>query len=182
MSLGRLLPFISFALIVALLVFGLRWNRTHDMNWVPSPLIDKPAPEFTLPLLYDSTKSVSRKDLLGNPWLLNVFGSWCVTCQDEHPVLMSYAKKFGVRLIGLNWKDDPDAAKRWLAQFGNPYDTILVDTDGKTGIDFGVYGAPETFLVDGQGIVRYKHIGNLTPESIDRELKPAIARLRTERP
>jgi cytochrome c biogenesis protein CcmG/thiol:disulfide interchange protein DsbE len=114
--------------------------------------------------------------------LLNVFGSWCATCQDEHPVLMAYARKFGVQLIGLDWKDDPDTAKRWLARFGNPYDTILVDTDGKAGIDFGVYGAPETFLVDAQGVVRYKHIGNLTPESIDRELTPAIARLRTERP
>lgn len=179
---SRLLPFIGFVLVVALLVFGINWNRTHDMNWVPSPLIDKPAPEFTLPLLYDSKKTVDRKDLLGKPWLLNVFGSWCATCQDEHPVLMAYAKKFGVQLIGLNWKDDPDTAKRWLAQFGNPYDRILVDTDGKAGIDFGVYGAPETFLVDAQGVIRYKHIGNLTPESIDKELKPAIAHLRTERP
>jgi cytochrome c biogenesis protein CcmG/thiol:disulfide interchange protein DsbE len=174
---SRLLPLIGFALVVALLVFGLRWNRTHDMNWVPSPLIDKPAPDFTLPLLYDSTKTVSRHDLLGKPWLLNVFGSWCVTCQDEHPVLMAYAKKFGVRLVGMDWKDDPDTAKRWLAQFGNPYETILADTDGKTGIDFGVYGAPETYLVDAQGVIRFKHIGNLTPQSIERDLKPAIAKL-----
>ena len=179
---SRLLPFIGFALIVALLAFGIHWNRSHDMNWVPSPLIDKPAPEFTLPLLYDSTKTLDRKDLLGKPYLINVFGSWCVTCQDEHPVLMTYAKALGVRLIGMDWKDDPDTAKRWLAQFGNPYDTIIADENGKAGIDFGVYGAPETFLVDAQGTIRYKHIGNLTPESIDRELKPAIANLRSERP
>jgi cytochrome c biogenesis protein CcmG/thiol:disulfide interchange protein DsbE len=179
---SRLLPFIGFILIVALLVFGLRWNRTHDTNWVPSPLIDKPAPEFTLPLLYDSAKSVSRKDLLGKPWLLNVFGSWCVTCQDEHPVLMAYTKSLGVRLIGMDWKDDPDTAKRWLAQFGNPYETILADVDGKAGIDFGVYGAPETYLVDAQGTIRYKHIGNLTPEIIASELKPAIAALDKQRP
>lgn len=179
---SRLLPFIGFALIVALLAFGIHWNRSHDMNWVPSPLIDKPAPEFNLPLLYDSTKTVARKDLLGKPWLLNVFGSWCVTCQDEHPVLMAYAKKLGLPLIGMDWKDDPDTAKRWIAQFGNPYDTIMVDESGKAGIDFGVYGAPETYLVDAQGVIRYKHIGNLTPEIIASELKPAIVRLGEARP
>lgn len=179
---SRLLPLIGFCLIVALLAFGIHWNRSHDMNWVPSPLIDKPAPQFDLPLLYDSTKTLGRKDLLGKPWLLNVFGSWCVTCQDEHPVLMAYAKSLGVRLIGMDWKDDPDAAKRWLAQFGNPYDTIVADQNGKVGIDFGVYGAPETYLVDAHGVIRYKHIGNLTPDSIDGELKPAIAQLGKERP
>lgn len=179
---SRLLPFVAFALIVALLGFGIHWNRTHDMNWVPSPLIDKPAPEFTLPLLYDSTKTLGRKELLGTPYLLNVFGSWCVTCQDEHPVLMAQAKAFGVRLIGLDWKDDPDTAKRWLAQFGNPYDTIITDVDGKVGIDFGVYGAPETFLVDAHGIIRYKHTSNLTPEIIARDLQPVIARLKLEKP
>lgn len=179
---SRLLPFIGFVLIVALLAFGIHWNRSHDMNWVPSPLIDKPAPEFTLPLLYDSTKSLSRKDMLGKPWLLNVFGSWCVTCQDEHPVLMAYGKKLGLPLIGMDWKDDPDTAKRWLAQFGNPYDTIIADENGKAGIDFGVYGAPETYLVDAQGTIRYKHIGNLTPEIIAGELKPAIGKLGKERP
>ena len=179
---NRLLPFIGFALIVALLAFGIHWNRSHDMNWVPSPLIDKPAPEFNLPLLYEPTKTVARRDLLGKPWLLNVFGSWCVTCQDEHPVLMAYAKKLGVPLIGMDWKDDPDTAKRWLAQFGNPYDTIIVDENGKAGIDFGVYGAPETYLVDAQGVIRYKNIGNLTPDIIARELKPAIARLGKEAP
>jgi cytochrome c biogenesis protein CcmG/thiol:disulfide interchange protein DsbE len=174
---NRLLPFIGFLAIVALLAFGIHWNRSHDMNWVPSPLIDKPAPDFTLPLLYEPTNTLSRTQLLGAPYLLNVFGSWCVTCQDEHPVLMAYAKKFGVRLIGMDWKDEPDTAKRWLAQFGNPYETIIVDTDGKAGIDFGVYGAPETYLVDAQGVIRFKHIGNLTPESIERDLRPAIAKL-----
>lgn len=179
---NRLLPFIGFALIVALLAFGIHWNRSHDMNWVPSPLIDKPAPEFNLPLLYDPAKTVARKDLLGKAWLLNVFGSWCVTCQDEHPVLMAYAKKLGVPLIGMDWKDDPGTAKRWLAQFGNPYDTVMVDENGKAGIDFGVYGAPETYLVDARGVIRYKHIGNLTPDLIAAELKPAIAKLGKQTP
>ncbi|MBS0555996.1 MAG: DsbE family thiol:disulfide interchange protein [Proteobacteria bacterium] len=179
---SRLLPFFGFILIVALFAFGIHWNRSHDMNWVPSPLIDKPAPEFNLPLLYDSTKSLSRAELLGKPYLLNVFGSWCVTCQDEHPILMAQGKALGVRLIGMDWKDSPDAAKRWLAQFGNPYDTIIADADGKTGIDFGVYGAPESYLVDAHGVIRYKRIGMLTPQIIDRELKPAIARLQTTPP
>lgn len=179
---SRLLPLLGFLAIVALLAFGIHWNRSHDMNWVPSPLIDKPAPEFNLPLLYDSTKSLSRSELLGQAYLLNVFGSWCVTCQDEHPVLMAYGKKLGVRLIGMDWKDDPDTAKRWLAQFGNPYQTIIVDENGKTGIDFGVYGAPESYLVDARGVIRYKHIGNLTPEIIARDLAPAITALDGPRP
>lgn len=179
---NRLLPFIGFALIVALLAFGIHWNRSHDMNWVPSPLIDKPAPEFTLPLLYEPTKTVARQDLLGKPWLLNVFGSWCVTCQDEHPVLMAYAKKLGVPLIGMDWKDDPDTAKRWLAQFGNPYDTIIVDENGKAGIDFGVYGAPESFLIDAKGVIRFKHIGPITPDVLATKLRPAIAAVLKEAP
>ncbi len=179
---SRLLPLVAFALIVALLGFGIHWNRSHDMNWVPSPLIDKPAPDFTLPLLYDSTKSLGRAELLGKPYLLNVFGSWCVTCQDEHPILMAHAKALGVRLIGMDWKDQPDAAKRWLAQFGNPYDSIVADADGKTGIDFGVYGAPESYLIDAHGVIRYKRVGMLTPDIIANELKPAIARIEAERP
>lgn len=174
---NRLLPLLVFAGLVALLLFGIHWNEHHEMTEVPSPLIGKPAPEFTLPLLYDSTKVVTRKDLLGKPYLLNVFGSWCPTCQDEHPILTSQAKRIGVKLIGLDWRDDPEDAKRWLAQFGNPYDTVITDRDGHTGIDFGVYMAPETFLVDANGMIRYKRIGMFTPEIIRNELMPKIAEL-----
>lgn len=179
---SRLLPLLAFGLIVALLGFGIHWNRSHDMNWVPSPLIDKPAPHFELPLLLKPGSTLSSEQLRGHPYLLNVFGSWCVTCQDEHPVLMAHVKTLGVRLVGMDWKDDPATARRWLAQFGNPYDSIVVDENGKTGIDFGVYGAPESYLIDAQGVIRYKRIGMLTPEVIKRELAPAIARLEGTRP
>jgi len=171
----RLLPFFVFVALCGLLGFGIWWNTHHEMNEVPSPLVGKTAPEFTLPLLYEPTKSLGRKDLLGQPYLLNVFGSWCPTCQDEHPFLMREGKSLGIRLIGLDWKDQPEAAKRWLQQFGNPYQTIIADEDGHAGIDFGVYGAPETFLVDAQGVIRYKRIGMLTPDVIASELKPQIA-------
>lgn len=175
----RLLPLIVFVALVALLGFGIHWNEHHEMTEVPSPLIGKPAPEFTLPLLYESTKTVSRKDLLGKPYLLNVFGSWCPTCQYEHPILTAEAKRIGVPLIGLDWRDDPEDAKRWLAQFGNPYSAVLTDRDGRAGIDFGVYMAPETFLVDAHGMIRYKRIGMFTPELIKTELMPRIAELST---
>jgi len=171
----RLLPFFVFVALCGLLGFGIWWNTHHEMNEVPSPLVGKTAPEFTLPLLYEPAKSLGRKDLLGQPYLLNVFGSWCPTCQDEHPFLMREGKSLGIRLIGLDWKDQPEAAKRWLQQFGNPYQTIIADEDGHAGIDFGVYGAPETFLVDAQGVIRYKRIGMLTPDVIASELKPQIA-------
>lgn len=178
----RLLPLIGFVALLALLGFGIHWNTRHEMNEVPSPLIDKPAPEFTLPLLFDPTKTLSSKDLLGKPYLLNVFGSWCPTCQDEHPFLMSEGKSLGIRLIGLDWHDEPEDAKRWLAQFGNPYSTVIADTQGHIGINFGVYGAPETFLVDANGVIRYKHISVLTPRVIEQELKPRIAELVGDKP
>jgi cytochrome c biogenesis protein CcmG, thiol:disulfide interchange protein DsbE len=175
---NRLLPLLGFFALVGLLAFGIVWNTKHETNEVPSPLINKPAPEFTLPLLYDSTKSLSRKELLGQPYLVNVFASWCSTCQFEHPVLTQLIKPLGIKIIGLNWKDQPDDAKRWIEQFGNPYDAIIADPDGRIGIDFGVYMAPESFLVDAQGMIRYKRIGMFTPELIESELKPALAKLR----
>jgi len=176
---ARLLPLAVFAALVGLLLYGIEWNKRHEMTEVPSPLIGKPAPEFTLPLLYDSTKSVSRKELLGKPYLINVFGSWCPTCQFEHPILTAQIKPLGIKLVGLDWKDQPDDAKRWLAQFGNPYDAVITDQDGRAGIDFGVYMAPESFLVDAQGMIRYKRIGMFTPETIKSELLPKIAELST---
>lgn len=174
---NRLLPLLVFIALAGLLGFGIYWNTHHEMTEVPSPLIGKPAPEFTLPLLYDSTKSLAQKELLGKPYLLNVFGSWCPTCQYEHPILTAQVKPLGIKLVGLDWKDQPDDAKRWLAQFGNPYDAVITDQDGRTGIDFGVYMAPETFLVDAQGMVRYKRIGMFTPELVRSELMPKIAEL-----
>jgi cytochrome c biogenesis protein CcmG/thiol:disulfide interchange protein DsbE len=179
---NRLLPLFGFIALVALLAFGIHWNTHHETNEVPSPLIDKPAPEFTLPLLYDSTKSLSRKDLLGQPYLVNVFGSWCATCQEEHPILTRVLKPLGIKIIGLNWKDEPEDGRRWLGQFGNPYDVVISDADGRAGIDFGVYMAPESFLVDAQGVIRYKRIGMFTPELVESELKPQLAALTRAKP
>ena len=177
----RLLPFLVFVALCALLGFGIHWNMYHEMTEVPSPLIDKPAPEFRLPLLYEPDKTLASADLRGAPYLLNVFGSWCPTCQDEHPILTRQIKPLGIRLVGLDWKDDPVDAKRWIAQFGNPYDTLITDREGRAGIDFGVYMAPETFLVDANGVVRYKRIGMFTPETIRDELLPKIAELTGKR-
>jgi len=174
---NRLLPLAIFLGLVGLLGFGIYWNTHHEMTEVPSPLIGKPAPAFTLPLLYEPGKTLSGKDLLGKPYLLNVFGSWCPTCQFEHPILTGQIKPLGIKLIGLDWKDEPEDAKRWIAQFGNPYDAVITDRDGRSGIDFGVYMAPETFLIDAEGIVRYKRIGMFTPQNIRDELLPKIAEL-----
>jgi cytochrome c biogenesis protein CcmG/thiol:disulfide interchange protein DsbE len=179
---NRLLPLLAFLALIGLLGFGMWWNTRHETNEVPSPLIGKPAPEFKLPFLYDSAKALSKSDLLGKPYLVNVFGSWCATCQYEHPILTQSVKPLGIKLIGLNWKDQPDDAKRWLQQFGDPYDAILADPDGRTGIDFGVYMAPESFLVDAQGVIRYKRIGMFTPELIESELKPQLAKLQQGSP
>ena len=173
----RLLPFAVFVALVGLLAFGIHWNEHHEMTEVPSPLIGKPAPDFTLPFLYEPGRMLSGKELLGKPYVLNVFGSWCPTCQYEHPILTDNVKKLGIKLVGLDWRDDPDDAKRWLAQFGNPYDAVVTDRDGRAGIDFGVYMAPESFLVDAQGMIRYKRIGMFTPELIRSELLPKIAEL-----
>jgi cytochrome c biogenesis protein CcmG/thiol:disulfide interchange protein DsbE len=149
---------------------------------VPSPLIDKPAPDFALPELDDPSKTVSKASLLGKPYLVNVFASWCFVCGEEHPVLMTQANRLGVPLVGYNYKDAPDDAKAWLAQHGNPYSLVIADRSGRTAMDFGVYGAPETYLIDAKGVVRYKRIGPLTPEVIRQQLEPAIAALKKEAP
>ena len=179
---SRLLPLFAFVLLAALLGFGIWWNSAHDPTAVPSPLINKPAPAFTLPLLDQPGRMLSKASLLGKPYLVNVFASWCYACGQEHPVLMAESQNLGVPLIGYDYKDDPNDAKAWLAQHGNPYVTVMTDVNGHTAIDFGVYGAPETFLIDGKGVIRYKRIGPLTPQVINEQLKPAIESLRKEAP
>jgi cytochrome c biogenesis protein CcmG/thiol:disulfide interchange protein DsbE len=174
----RLLPFVGFMLVAALLGFGIWWSMYHDMHEIPSPLIDKPAPTFVLPTLDDPVRKISSRDLAGEPYLLNVFASWCVACREEHPILMSEGKRIGIKLVGFDWEDDPADAKRWIAQFGNPYDVILADFPGNVAIDFGVTGAPETFLVDAEGVIRYKYISPLTPEVIATQLMPRIAAMK----
>jgi len=175
----RLLPFAGFVLLLALLGFGIWWSSSHDLREVPSPLIGKPAPTFSLPLLDDPSKSLGSKDLAGHPYLLNVFASWCVACRDEHPILMQQGKSLGIKLVGFNYKDEATDAKRWLAQFGDPYDVVIADLPGDVAIDFGVTGAPETFLVDADGIVRYKYISPITPAIIATELLPRIAKMKS---
>jgi cytochrome c biogenesis protein CcmG/thiol:disulfide interchange protein DsbE len=154
--LKRFMPLIIFGAMVVLLAIGLTLNP----RLVPSPLIDKPAPVFELPLLFKEG-SFSNEDLLGHVTLVNVWASWCFACRQEHEVVKNLARS-GVRIIGLNYKDEPADAKNWLARLGNPYQVVAVDYDGRIAIDWGVYGAPETFLIDKQGIIRHKVIGPLS--------------------
>ncbi|MET0256864.1 MAG: DsbE family thiol:disulfide interchange protein [Luteibacter sp.] len=177
---SRLLPLFVFLGLVGLFGFGIWWNTRHDQHEIVSPLIDKPAPAFALPVLGDPTRTVDKASLLGKPYLLNVFASWCIECVHEHPILLTDVKKLGLPIVGLNYKDDPQEATAWLGEHGNPFDVIVADRDGRTGIDFGVYAAPETFLVDGKGVIRYKRIGPITPEVLDNEIRPALAALAKE--
>ena len=174
----RFLPLAGFALVAILLGFGIAWMRSNSMNEVPSPLIGKHAPAFELPLLREPDKHLGNADFTGKPYLLNVFASWCFACLDEHPVLMAEAKSLGIPIVGFNYKDDPADAKRWLERFGDPYSVVIADRDGRVAIDFGVYGAPESFLVDGEGIIRYKRIGAITPEIMAFEIKPLLQAMR----
>jgi cytochrome c biogenesis protein CcmG/thiol:disulfide interchange protein DsbE len=177
---SRLAPFLGFVLLIGLFGFGIWWNTRHDQREVPSPLIGKPAPAYQLPLLHDPSSTLGKSEMLGQPYLINVFASWCIACGEEHPVLMREARQLGVPLIGYDYKDHPDDAKAWLAKHGNPYSMVVTDRDGATAINFGVYGAPETFLIDAKGIIRYKRIGPLTPQVIAEKLEPMIKQLKRE--
>ncbi|MFZ2628507.1 MAG: DsbE family thiol:disulfide interchange protein [Rugosibacter sp.] len=168
-----LLPLAAFAVLVAFLAIGL----THDPRDVPSPLVGKPAPAFTLPQLHDAAKSFSAADMKGRVWLLNVWASWCVSCREEHPVLVEFAKTGQTPIIGLDYKDQAADGKQWLADMGNPYMLTAVDADGRVGIDYGVYGVPETYVIDKQGIIRMKHTGPITPESLNKKILPLVAEL-----
>jgi cytochrome c biogenesis protein CcmG/thiol:disulfide interchange protein DsbE len=148
-----------------------------DPKEVPSPLIGKPAPAFALARLDTPEQKISREDLLGQVWMLNVWASWCVACRQEHPLLVEFAKTKMLPIYGLNYKDQRAAGMKWLADFGNPYTASLSDLDGRVGIDFGVYGVPETFIIDRQGVVRFKHTGPVTPEVIRAEIEPLVRKL-----
>lgn len=169
-----LVPLALFLVIVAFLAIGLNLNPRE----VPSPLIDKPAPAFQLARLDRPHETIRTEDLRGKVWLLNVWASWCVACLQEHPLLVEFSKQGVVPIYGLNYKDKPDAAAAWLGEHGNPYTVSIVDADGHVGIDYGVYGVPETFLIDKQGVIRFKQIGPVTPQVIDRKLLPLIKQLR----
>ncbi|VAW36061.1 Cytochrome c-type biogenesis protein CcmG/DsbE, thiol:disulfide oxidoreductase [hydrothermal vent metagenome] len=164
-----LIPLIIFLSLAALLFSGIG----KDTRLLPSVLINKPVPQFSLPSLITG-KIINNESLKGQMYLLNVWGSWCPGCRIEHPMVTEFARQNIIPVYGLNYKDKENDAKRWLQQFGNPYKDILVDADGLVGIDFGVYGAPETFLIDADGIIRHKIVGELTPQKIQQELLPLI--------
>ncbi|MCF6249833.1 MAG: DsbE family thiol:disulfide interchange protein [Methylococcaceae bacterium] len=171
-----LIPLALFVVMAVFLTMGLSLNPRD----IPSPLIDKPAPEFSLPALNEPVKILSKEDFAGKVWLLNVWASWCVSCRQEHPVFVQFARKNSVTIVGLNYKDDPRAAKQWLAQLGNPYKVSIMDQEGRTGIDYGVYGVPETFVIDKKGVVRYKHTGPVTMQDVQEILIPLIDKLKLE--
>jgi cytochrome c biogenesis protein CcmG, thiol:disulfide interchange protein DsbE len=172
-SLRFIIPLGVFALLVFFLWRGLRL----DPHEVPSPLIGKPAPSFALTRLDDANATLRRDDMLGKVWMLNVWASWCGACREEHPLLVEFSKTKAVPIIGLNYKDQRSDGLGWLNRFGNPYDASIFDQNGRVGIDFGVYGVPETFVIDKQGIIRMKHIGPLTPDVIDKRLMPMLRKL-----
>jgi len=173
-KIGLVIGVLLFVALAGLLFYGVRQSDRADREALPSPLIGKPAPDFSLPVLHESGRLVSKRELLGAPYVLNVWGSWCPECRVEHPVLSKFALTKRVRVIGYNLKDEHAEALKWLEQFGNPYMLVLTDYDGRAAIDWGIYGAPETFLVDAKGIVRWKHVGALTDEIIKNELIPQI--------
>jgi cytochrome c biogenesis protein CcmG/thiol:disulfide interchange protein DsbE len=169
-----LIPFAVFALLVGFLAAGLKLNPRE----VPSPLVGKAAPAFDLPVLQEPNKRFAAGDMRGKVWLLNVWASWCVSCRDEHPLLIKLSKQGVLPILGLNYKDKGDETKRWLAQFGDPYQLSVVDADGRIGIDYGVYGVPETYLIDAEGVIRYKQIGALTQQVLEQKILPLAMALK----
>jgi cytochrome c biogenesis protein CcmG/thiol:disulfide interchange protein DsbE len=166
----------AFAALLVLLAVGLGLNPRE----VPSPLIGKPAPAFTLPLLGQPDKTFSSKEPLGKVWVFNVWASWCVGCREEHAVLVAFAKSGAAPLYGLNYKDQREDGLKWLERYGNPYRASFFDADGKVGIDYGVYGVPETYVIDKRGVIRYKQIGPVTAELVAGKIVPLIAELQRE--
>jgi cytochrome c biogenesis protein CcmG/thiol:disulfide interchange protein DsbE len=167
------IPLALFVVLVVFLAIGLG----HDPHEVPSPLIDKPAPAFQLAQLKEPSKNFSAEEMRGKVWLLNVWASWCVTCRDEHPLLLEYARSKAVPIYGLNYKDKREDALSWLGDLGDPYVLSVSDLDGRVGIDYGVYGAPETYLIDRNGVIRFKQVGPVTPDIWQKTIMPLVASL-----
>ncbi len=163
--------------LLGLMIYGVMKSGAPDRDILPSALINKPAPAFALPILHDPQTTVRSEELRGAPYVLNVWGSWCAACREEHPVLTAFAETKRVRVIGYNWKDEPADALRWLETLGNPFVLVLADIEGRTAIDWGVTAAPETFLVDASGVVRWKYSGALTQRVIDTQLLPELDKL-----
>jgi cytochrome c biogenesis protein CcmG, thiol:disulfide interchange protein DsbE len=168
-----ILPFVVFLVLAVFLFVGLNLNPRE----VPSPLVGKAAPSFVLPQLQSTSKPFSPADMKGKVWLLNVWASWCVSCEAEHPLLMELAQQNIVPIVGLDYKDKREAALRVLEYRGNPYFVTVVDQEGRTGIDYGVYGVPETYVIDKQGVIQYKQIGPVTVENLRNKILPLVAEL-----
>jgi cytochrome c biogenesis protein CcmG, thiol:disulfide interchange protein DsbE len=168
-----LIPFVVFLVLIGFLWVGLGLNPRE----VPSPLIGKPAPDFRLAVLGKEGQEFSPADMKGKAWVFNVWASWCAACREEHPVLMDLAALKVAPIIGLDFKDKPNDATAWLQQHGNPYDLSALDPKGQVGIDYGVYGVPETFIIDRDGIIRFKHIGPVTPRALQEKILPLLKEL-----
>jgi cytochrome c biogenesis protein CcmG/thiol:disulfide interchange protein DsbE len=167
---------IPLALFVALAIF-LAVGLTRDPREVPSPFIGRAAPAFKLERLHEPQLTFTPEEMRGKVWLLNVWASWCVSCRQEHPILVDLARSKSVPIVGLDYKDERAEGLRWLERFGNPYSLSAFDGDGRVGIDYGVYGVPETFVIDKQGVIRYKQIGPVTPEALERTILPLVRKL-----
>lgn len=170
----RFLPLGIFLVLAVFLAVGLGLNPRE----VPSPLIDKAAPAFRLPQLQDPGKTLGTEDLKGKVWILNVWASWCVACLEEHPILLDFSKQNVLPIYGLNYKDKRQDALKWLDKHGNPYTLSIEDNDGNVGIDYGVYGVPETYVIDRNGIIRYKRIGPVTVQILQEKILPLVRQLR----
>lgn len=168
-----LIPLVLFIGLVAFLAIGLG----RDPHEVPSPLINKPAPAFQLAQLHDPSKQFSAAEMRGKVWLLNVWASWCVSCREEHPVLVQLSRTGAVPIYGLNWKDQREDAISWLSELGNPYELSVSDSEGRVAIDYGVYGAPETYLIDKNGVIRFKQIGPIDQDTLDKKILPLVKQL-----
>ena len=174
-SLKFIVPLVVFLGLAAFLAVGL----TRDPREIPSPFIGKAAPGFKLEQLADEKLAFTPDEMKGKVWLLNVWASWCVACRVEHPLLVQMARQKTVPIVGLNYKDKRDEGLQWLRKHGDPYSLSAYDVDGKVGIDYGVYGVPETFVIDKQGVIRYKQIGPITPEALEKKIMPLVRKLET---
>lgn len=169
-----LVPLGVFAVLAVFLWLGLSLRPSE----IPSPLLDKPAPTFSLQQLHTPDQTIAPADMKGQVWLFNVWASWCVSCRQEHPLLLQLAKSGEVPIYGLNYKDQRQDAVRWLQQLGNPYVASAYDVNGQVGIDYGVYGVPETYVIDRDGVIRHKHIGPISPEALQNEILPIVRKLK----
>ncbi len=173
------LPLVLFMVLCGMFLYQLV-REDYDKGDIPSPLIGKPAPAFELPYLHDQQRMFTPEDMKGQVWLLNIWASWCTTCNIEHPIFVDIARKKLLPIVGMDYKDDPEAGKAWLMRGGNPYDVVIMDREGRIAIDYGLYGVPESYLIDKQGIIRYKQIGAVTPKDWEEKLLPKIKELQAQ--